>query len=456
MTRYLLTTLPSNDLGLLTRSLPIARELAHRGHDVAFCSPNAAPKRLIADAGFENLVPHHPLYEMLDVAPSLRGCARLLRERRWARHGGLVSFLRQIIPALPWRSAPATDEIWNMDHAAAAMGLLNPGFISANCRAFADVIRRSRADVLIDFWNPFAVIAARAMHMPVVTVIQADAHPLSAGFLWWQSAPPGLPTPVPAVNRVLSRLGLEKVTRVADLSVGDLTLVVGMPESDPLPAGADVTYVGALLWQKESAALPEWVGGLGRERPLIWVYSGNPRYASSGMLLDSEVVLRGCVDALRNMDAEVILTTGHHPLPPDLIPLPGNFRYEPYVPGLAMAQRCDLLIHHGGYGSCQTGLYAGKPAVILPTFSERYSNARRLSDLGAALLVPVTRSGRQRKQVSAEALRAAIERTLKDRSFAENAQRLGRMLRDHGGAQRAAELIESFARTPAAQRFMSR
>jgi adenine/guanine phosphoribosyltransferase-like PRPP-binding protein len=32
--------------------------------------------------------------------------------------------------------------------------------------------------VLVDFWNPFAVIAARAMGVPVVTVIQAETDPL--------------------------------------------------------------------------------------------------------------------------------------------------------------------------------------------------------------------------------------------------------------------------------------
>ena len=39
MSRYLFTTLPSNDLGLLTQSLPIACELRNRGHQAASCSP---------------------------------------------------------------------------------------------------------------------------------------------------------------------------------------------------------------------------------------------------------------------------------------------------------------------------------------------------------------------------------------------------------------------------------
>jgi hypothetical protein len=34
MTTFLFTTLPTNDLGLLTRSLPIASELAKQGHTI--------------------------------------------------------------------------------------------------------------------------------------------------------------------------------------------------------------------------------------------------------------------------------------------------------------------------------------------------------------------------------------------------------------------------------------
>jgi hypothetical protein len=45
----LLTTLPTNDLGLVTRSLPIARELVARGHEVAFSNPARAPSKLIAE-----------------------------------------------------------------------------------------------------------------------------------------------------------------------------------------------------------------------------------------------------------------------------------------------------------------------------------------------------------------------------------------------------------------------
>jgi UDP:flavonoid glycosyltransferase YjiC (YdhE family) len=447
MTRFLFATLPTDDLGLLTRSIPIATELAQHGHEVVFCSPAKAPSRLIADAGFANPLPRHPLFDLIAGDQNVAWLARFIFSGRWrGRYGDrLTTFLRDLVAALPIKSAPHTPEIWNADHAGAVMGMLNAGFVRANCRALSTLMVECGAEVVVDFWNPFAVIAARALHKPVISVVQANAHPSSQGFVWWKPRPATIPTPVPVINKVLAEYGLPSVSTLGELSVGDLTLVVGTPETDPLPESAAVTYIGAVLWQQQGASLPGWIADLDGDRPLVWVYSGNPRYAVAGDALDSAVVIRASIAALADEDVRVVLTTGHHPLPKGASPLPANFRHEPYVPGLAMAERSDVLIHHGGYGSCQTGLYAGKPAVIIPTFSERESNARRLVALGAGAIVPVEQVGRK-KRVDVEALRATVRRVLAQPSFADNARRAGERLRGYGGAAQAARLIEQFTR----------
>jgi hypothetical protein len=100
-----------------------------------------------------------------------------------------------------------------------------------------------------------------------VTVIQADAHPDSRGFIWWKSPPANVPSPVPVVNRVLADCALPPIGNLTELSVGDLTLVVGTRETDPLPEDADVTYVGPILWEKRGARLPPWIGDLRKVRP---------------------------------------------------------------------------------------------------------------------------------------------------------------------------------------------
>src|SRR5436305_8798055 len=169
MTTFLFTTVPTNDLGLPTRSLPIARELAERGHRILFCSPAQASSRLIADAGFENLIPRHPIYDIISGDQSLLGLVRFIAsDQRRQRYGNLFRFLSLFIPAWPVKLAPKTLEVWNMDHAGALMGLLNEGFVRACCSALQALMEDCEADVIVDFWNPLAVIAARTLHKPVV------------------------------------------------------------------------------------------------------------------------------------------------------------------------------------------------------------------------------------------------------------------------------------------------
>jgi len=91
MKRILCTTLPSDDLGLLTRTLPVARELAGMGYEVAYCNPAPAPAKLIGEAGLENLPP-----------------------KPWP---------------MPSAFAPSTMEVWNLDHFWALVGYLDENFI---------------------------------------------------------------------------------------------------------------------------------------------------------------------------------------------------------------------------------------------------------------------------------------------------------------------------------------
>jgi hypothetical protein len=120
---------------------------------------------------------------------------------------------------------------------------------------------------------------------------------------------------------------------MGELCLGELTLVVGTPETDPLPEQANVTYIGPALWQKEGTELPDWIENLDQDKPLIWVYSGNPRYSFNKGMFDSLVVLSACISALANEDMQVILTTGHHALPEELLPLPVISAMKPMYPG---------------------------------------------------------------------------------------------------------------------------
>jgi len=441
MSRYLFTILPTDDLGLLTRSLPIARELQTQGHQVVFCHPAKAPQMLISQAGFENLLPSRPLYRLVGGHLSFGNLARLLCSRYWKQDAELmISHVRHMQRA-------GTAEFWDFEHFLYAAEMTNQPYVRVIVDALIEIISAVKPDAIVDFFNPFACVAARSCRKPLVAVMQADQHPLSKGFIWWRPAPPGVPRcPALAANAILVDHQAAPVPTIGELCAGDMTLVLGLPETDPLPPEATVTYVGPVLWQRRDEPLPAQLADLDPERPVIWLYPGKLRYLPGGRTaFDSAVVLEACIEALGNQAVQVVLTLGHHSLPRRYSPLPPNFRFEPYVPGLAMAERSDLLIHHGGYGSCQTGLYAGRPALIIPTFSERESNARRIAAVGAGdYVLPSSDATGREKHVSADEVRTKVFRILSDSSFSENAMRLRERMKTFGGASEAARLIERF------------
>ena len=439
--KFLFTTLISNDLGLLTRSLPIAYALRARGHRVAFCNPAKAPSKLISEAGFDNILPKWPLFHIMSGDIRLTTISRLFRSKHITRDLRIfTSFIKNMMHS-------STAEIWNVDQFTYLFGMWNESSVRAMVKSLMQLINEYEPDVVLDFWNPGACIAARICQKPLITVIQTDVHPQSRGFIWWKKTPADLPSPVAAINAILAEYKLKSVDKTGELFVGDMTLAVGMPEIDPLPAKANVTYIGSILWQRPDEKPPDWFDDLDTTRPVIWLYSGNPQYAHrSHTPFDSSAILYACVEALKDVAAQVVLSSGFQSLPKDVFPLPPNFRYASFVPGLAMAERCDLLIHHGGYGSCQTGLYTGTPMLAIPTFSERESNARRIAALGAGdFVLPAADHSGKRKHVQPSEVRKKVNHILSDPTFKINCRHISEKLKKYGGATYAACLIEDFA-----------
>lgn len=409
MSKFLFTMLPANDLGLPTRLVPIARVLAERGHDVALFNPAPAPAKLIEDAGLKNL----PMPSRAMPDP-------------------LTDFAR-------------VSSAWDVDEMfGAAFG--SEEFVRASTALHVDVVRDFDPDVVVDSFGLFSCLAARILKVPLATVLQGSFHPASDGFLWWKSdRPAGLPSATPAINKVAAENGVAPVARSVDLLAGDLCLIVGTPETDPLPTNAGVAYIGPIVWQRGNAALPDWAVALSRDQPVIWVYSGNPRYAGAPTPVDSIVVIRAAIAALGNASVQVVLTTGHQKVPGEFGTLPSNFHHAAYLPGPAMAERCDLMVHHGGHSSVMTGLSAGTPAVIIPTITERESNARRLVALGAGEIVKPVDGADGEKTIDVDEFRAKVHRVLNEPGYRKSARRVAESMRKFGGAQEAADRIERFA-----------
>ncbi len=387
---------------------------------MAFASPDPAPATLIASAGFPNL----------DCPKMLASSSKLFAE--------------------------PTPLVRDYDHFLALLGWCDYEFTAQEIENCASVLRAARPDIVVDSFDAGWCAAARILNIPLVEVLQADLHPDGRGFTWWLPPSPA-PSPAGAFNAALARAGLPPVDKAARLLLGAAAVVVGSPATDPVPDPA-LPHVGALAWGDPAAELPA-IPPPGR-RPLIFLYGGKPRYNPRVTLwCDSAIVLDACIQALAGLDADVVVGAGNQELPRRL---PANFIPLAYAPGQALARRADVMIHHGGHGSTLTALAAGTPALIIPTYSERESNARHAAALGAALcLVPETEGGDAQhepalalvpemggvgRRLEPTLVADAIRTLLEDPRYANSAQVAARQLAGLPGPAGAADIIEALPR----------
>ena len=92
-----------------------------------------------------------------------------------------------------------------------------------------------------------------------------------------------------------------------------------------------------------------------------------------------------------------------------------------------------------------TGLSTGTPAVIIPTITERESNARRVVAAGAGEIVLPVDGADGEKHVSPDDFSAKIHRVLNDPAYRSSARRVAESMRHYGGVKQAADRIEKLA-----------
>jgi UDP:flavonoid glycosyltransferase YjiC (YdhE family) len=108
-----------------------------------------------------------------------------------------------------------------------------------------------------------------------------------------------------------------------------------------------------------------------------------------------------------------------------------------------MARQSNLFIHHGGHGSYLTGLAAGTPAVIVPTYSERESNARRLESMGAGEYVLPSTDNDGEKIIPLDEFREKVWRVLEHSSYRQSARRIAENMASYRGPEQVADEVEA-------------
>ena len=168
-----------------------------------------------------------------------------------------------------------------------------------------------------------------------------------------------------------------------------------------------------------------------KARPLIYISLGT-------VINDRPDFYRKCIAALRDMDADVIISRGQYMDEKKLGALPDNIKAYERVDQLEVLSRADVFITHCGMNSVSESLYMATPMALYPQTDEQNAVARRTRELGAGVLLD---------DDSAEGIRRTVETLLNDPQYAKAAKECCDDFRSCSGAKGAADFIENAPHT---------
>ena len=179
-------------------------------------------------------------------------------------------------------------------------------------------------------------------------------------------------------------------------------------------------FVGPSVFSKK---LPD----KNKDRPLI--------YISMGTVINDRPDFYGkCIEALKQLNADVIISYGNTADPGAYGKLPDNIKIYPYVDQLEILSKADVFITHCGMNSVSESLYMSVPMVLYPQTGEQFAVARRTVEIGAGiLLTDDTVSG----------IRSAVNEILSSDKYGKAAEKCSTDFRSCVGAAGAADFIEN-------------
>jgi UDP:flavonoid glycosyltransferase YjiC (YdhE family) len=164
-----------------------------------------------------------------------------------------------------------------------------------------------------------------------------------------------------------------------------------------------------------SASPPDWISTFGAERPGV--------YVTFGTEVGARAPWTAVLEALADLDVDVVATVGGRLDPASLGPLAANTRVERYVPQSFILDRSTVVISHGGAGTLIGAAATGKVQLCVPIGADQWDNADLLASANAGVVL-------EPEDRDADTIRQSVQSLLADVGKHADAK----LLRDEFGA----------------------
>lgn len=230
---------------------------------------------------------------------------------------------------------------------------------------------------------------------------------------------------IPAMNKQLNRL------RTNGYPVKDIGSLIGNN------GDIETIVYTSREFQPLSHTFPERIHFVGPSIPKQAIIAEPKQrkqvYISLGTVLNKQQdFYQNCIQALQNLDVDIIMSIGEQIELSQLGNIPHNFVIEKRVAQIEVLQQTDVFLTHCGMNSVSESLYFGVPMVLFPQHGEERMVANRVQELEAGIFL---------EKKDAGCILASIKKILSDQSYRNNAQTISESFHKAGGAGKAATIL---------------
>ena len=162
-------------------------------------------------------------------------------------------------------------------------------------------------------------------------------------------------------------------------------------------------------------------------KPLVYVSMGT-------VINDRPDFYSKCIEALKDENVEVIISSGKDVDANSLGALPDNIKVFPYVDQLDVLSRTSVFITHCGMNSVSESMYMASSMAFYPQTNEQEAVARRAYEIGA---------GEYLRDDSVDGIKKTVRTLLADPKYLRAAKACSDDFRSCPGVKGAADFIET-------------
>lgn len=176
-----------------------------------------------------------------------------------------------------------------------------------------------------------------------------------------------------------------------------------------------------------------------RETDIPYDRMQNIIYISMGTLQNDRLnFYKKCMQAFGNKEGiSVIMSIGNNIQCQELGDVPENFYIYSFVNQLEVLKHSKIFISHGGMNSINEGLYYENRFLVIPMDMDQYAVAKRIQELNLGYLL-------NKSDVTPELLWMKVKALLENTDMEQNIKNMSKTMQASKGARTAADCIEEY------------